>query len=183
VEARWRLVETAWGEGISRNLLQVEVDDRDQMLFIVKDRVRRIDITSSRNALDGYQKGKCFYCFGAISIESGDENLTDVDHVFPHKLHELIKPIDGLWNLVLACQKCNGGKSDRLPSRQLIKRLQTRNEFLINSHHPLRETLILQTGKDDTRRGRFLTTSYEAARAPLGYGEWEPELLRGVPSF
>ncbi|WP_198288472.1 HNH endonuclease domain-containing protein [Chamaesiphon minutus] len=167
-------------------MLRVEVDDREQMLFIVKDRVRRIDITSSRTALDGYQKGKCFYCFGAISIEPGAENLADVDHFFPHRLHDLIKSIDGVWNLVLACQECNrgvGGKFDRLPSQRFVKRLYNRNEFLISSFLPLQKTLICQTGSSDLHRTKFLDRNYQVARAPLGYGEWEPMLLRGVPSF
>ncbi len=186
VEARWRLVETAWGLSISRNLIQIDCDRETQMLFAIVDKVRRVDVTSCRDALNGYQKGQCFYCFVQISIEPGSENFADVDHFFPHRLHELIKPIDGVWNLVLACQECNRGvrgKSDRRPSQRLVERLHNRNEFLIASHHPLRETLIRQTGKDETPRSRFLVTSYEAARGRLGYEEWEPELLRGVPSF
>jgi hypothetical protein len=32
--------------------------------------------------LNGYQKGKCFHCFGDIRIVGGDDALADVDH-FP----------------------------------------------------------------------------------------------------
>lgn len=187
VEARWRLVETAWGTGTSRNLLQIEADEDRQILFTLVDKVRRIDITSSRDALNGYQKGKCFYCFGKISVAPGDKDLADVDHFFPYKLRilNLNHLTDQVWNLVLACQKCNrgvGGKFAQLPSPKLRDRLYTRNEFLIESHHPLQQTLIQQTGGNPLQRFKFINASYEAARAPLGFSQWEPEET-GIPSF
>ena len=61
-EARWNLVETAWELGVSRNLLNVHYDDHSK-LFFVNSSLRRKDVTSARDALNGYQKGKCFYCF------------------------------------------------------------------------------------------------------------------------
>jgi hypothetical protein len=186
VEARWRLVETAWGLNISRNLIRIERDEATQMFYAI-DRSRRVDVTSCRDALNGYQKGKCFHCFDRISIQSGAANLAAVDHFFPHrlKLHAIAEPIDGVWNLVLACNECNGGvggKFDRLPAQNLLQRLHDRNEFLIDSHHPLRETLIQQTGKTEKQRGSFLTSNYEAAKIPLGNSQWQPE-LKGIPIF
>ena len=59
-EARWNLVETAWELGVSRNLLNVHYDDHSK-LFFVNSSLRRKDVTSARDALNGYQKGKCFY--------------------------------------------------------------------------------------------------------------------------
>ncbi|WP_310412514.1 HNH endonuclease domain-containing protein [Chamaesiphon sp. OTE_8_metabat_110] len=187
VEARWRLVETAWGVGISQNLLRIKVDDDKQILFVPIDKVRRIEITSSRGALNGYQKGKCFYCFDKISVAPEAEDLTDVDHFFPHKLRilNLNHFTDNVWNLVLACQKCNrgaGGKFAQLPSPKLRDRLYTRNEYLIDSHHPLRQTLIQQMGDNPVDRFEFIKAIYESARAPLGFSQWEPE-ERGIPSF
>ena len=151
VEARWRLVETAWKLKISKHLIKVDYDHQEGKIFTLGDRNRRVDVTSCRDALNGYQKGKCFYCFADISIKSGSEDLGDVDHFFPHKLtfYNIAHPIDGIWNLVLACQNCNrgsGGKFDRLPEQRFLKRLHARNDFFITSHHPLRETLIQQTG-------------------------------------
>jgi hypothetical protein len=91
--------------------------------------------------LNGYQKGKCFYCFADIYLEG--LAIPDVDHFFPHVLKVVgFDGIDGVWNLVLACQQCNrgiGGKSDRVPTLHLLERLHLRNEFLIESHHPLRD--------------------------------------------
>ena len=70
------------------------------------------DVTSSRYALDGYQKGKCFYCFDDISIEPSDDNLADVDHFFPYILETSLQRdlnIHGVWNLVLSCNSCIRG--------------------------------------------------------------------------
>jgi 5-methylcytosine-specific restriction endonuclease McrA len=188
VESRWQLVETAWGMGISRNLLQIQVDDDKQLLFVPIDKVRRIEITSIRGALNGYQKGKCFYCFDKISVALKAEDLADVDHFFPHKLRilNLNQFTDNVWNLVLACQKCNrgaaGGKFAQLPSPKLRDRLYIRNERLIDSHHPLQQTLIQQTGENPVKRLKFINAVYESAKAPLGFSQWEPE-ERGIPSF
>ena len=83
VEARWRLVETAWSLKISPYLLEVRHDLGDNILFTETDLSRRINITSSRNSLNGYQKGKCFYCKKDIRIEKSDdgdfvENVKDM---------------------------------------------------------------------------------------------------------
>ena len=186
VESRWRLVETAWSLNISRNLIQINHDEDSQILYTIN-KLRRVDVTSSRDALNGYQKGKCFYCFGGISLQPGESDLADVDHFFPHKLkpYGIADPINGVWNLVLACPGCNrgvGGKFDRLPSQKLVQRLHNRNEFLIDSHHPLRETLKQQTGETEKPRNQFLAATYEAAKIPLGNSQWEPE-LKGVSMF
>ncbi len=174
-EARWRLVETAWSLRLSRNLIQVQTDELGQELF-TNSKNRRVSVTSSRSALNGYQKGSCFYCFGAINISETEG--CDVDHFFPHILKELELPLnlDGVWNLVLACTQCNrgeNGKFARLPHITLLERLHKRNEYLITSHHPLRETLIAQTGRTHRSRSDFLQTCYNAASI-LG-APWQPE--------
>ena len=180
VEARWRLVETAWKLKISKHLIKVDYDHEKKIIFTGSSG-RRVDVTSCRDALNGYQKGKCFYCFADISIESGSENLGDVDHFFPRKLmfYNIAHPIDGVWNLVLACQSCNrgaGGKFDRLPEERFLKRLHTRNDFFITSHHPLRETLIQQTGTTTKKRVKFLNNNYRAASTgALINSRWQPE--------
>lgn len=189
VEARWRLVETAWGLNISSSLIQINHDEDTQILYAI-DKQRRVNVTSCRDALNGYQKGKCFHCFGEISLQLGDRELVHVDHFFPHALKSsgIAHPIDGVWNvngvwnLVLACPNCNLNKSDRLTSKRLVERLHNRNEFLIGSQHPLKETLKQQTGGKEPQRNKFLATSYEAAKVSLGYGQWEPE-LKGIPMF
>ena len=85
-------------------------------------------------------------------------------------------PLDGVWNLVLACRRCNrgaGGKSARVPKQPLLERLSRRNEFLIESHHPLRETLREQTGQTELERRDFLAVVYRDALVSLIH-EWEP---------
>ena len=122
-------------------------------------------MTSCRDALNGYQKGKCFYCFIDISIEAGNDDLAHVDHFMPHVLKDgrEIRNLDGVWNLVLACQTCNMSKLARAPQLKYLERLNTRNNYLISSHHPLRETLIRQTGNTDADRHSFLNGSYQVA--------------------
>lgn len=177
VQARWRLVETAWELNISRKLISVHHNPENHALF-VDHRNRRVDITSARDALNGYQKGRCFYCFGPISL-SHPEKIPDVDHFFPHVLGNYYSHtnFDGVWNLTLSCKDCNrgtDGKFAQLPSIKLLERLHTRNEFLINSHHPLRETLIRQTGKTADARVSFLQFQFNEAKRIVIH-EWEPK--------
>lgn len=189
VEARWRLVETAWELNISRNLINVDYDADQELLFVQRPR-SRTNITSCRSALNGYQKGKCFYCFGDISIVSGAVNLTDVDHFFPHVLIEdkIADPIDGIWNLVLACVSCNrgvGGKFHLLPHQRYLERLNTRNESLIDSHDPIAQTLMQQTGNSKPKRRSFLERNYNAAKTGrLINSNWQPAFeYPPAPSF
>lgn len=175
-EARWRLVETAWELGLSRSVVTVNLDPKAEGLFVIDSARRRRSVTGVRTALSGYQKGHCFYCLDAFSLRSATP--PEVDHFFPHTLKStgLVGAIDGVWNLVLACARCNrgvGGKSDRVPSLRLLERLHTRNEFLIGSHHPLRETLMSQTGATETDRQRFLNSFHTQALTALLH-EWQP---------
>lgn len=174
VEARWRLVENAWELKISPKLISVDYDPTRELLFTFGENRRRVDLTSCRDGLNGYQKGRCFYSFAEISILYGSPNLADVDHFFPFVLHEYIKNIDGVWNLVLASVDCNRGKDgkfDRLPHIDYLERLYNRNEFLITSHHPLRETLIKQSGSTPEKRRLFLQAVYNTSQAILGNGK------------
>lgn len=186
-EARWRLVESAWENNISSNLMLIEYEDISQNLIGVTP-IRRNSVTSARPALNGYQKGRCFYCFRDISVESGSDDLADVDHFFPHMLKrcDSTKPIDGVANLVLACQDCNRGESgkfERLPSVDLLERLYNRNEYLITSHHPLRETLIAQTGNASDKRRDYLQTAYNCSSLFVGIKQkWQPK-SQGTPIF
>ncbi len=159
-EARWNLVETAWELNISRNLLNVRYDDITRSFF-TDNAFRRKDITSARWALNGYQKGKCFYCYRDINVSNDTDNECDIDHFFPHTLQRYMPDVnlDGVWNLVLTCPECNrgiNGKFAKVPHIKYLARLHKRNEFLINSHHPLRETIIQQTGKTEVERRIFM---------------------------
>lgn len=185
-EARWCLVETAWELKVSRALVAVDHDPSTERLFSVDNKLRRKNITSSRDALNGYQKGQCFYCFDSIHLEQGRDSFPEVDHFFPHTLKQqgFGPNIDGVWNLVLACKECNrgeGGKFASVPTEKLLARLSTRNEFLIGSNHPLKETLIRQTGIQEPGRKAFLKEFYSRAWATLLH-RWEPQ-EKGPPRF
>ncbi|HDS6503404.1 TPA: HNH endonuclease [Enterobacter asburiae] len=173
--ARWNLVEQAWSMGISRNLVGVEFDEDNQLLF-TRVNARRVDITSCRDSLNGYQKGRCFYCFKPISLEPGDAELADVDHFVPWAARQEVSNINGVWNLVLACRCCNRGvegKSARIPELRLLQRLHTRNEYFIQSKLPLHETIVLQTGQSPEVRRSFLQRNWQAALDKLIH-TWKP---------
>jgi CRISPR/Cas system Type II protein with McrA/HNH and RuvC-like nuclease domain len=139
--------------------------------------MRRINITTVRDSLNGYQKGKCFYSFKDISVLSGSANLCDVDHFLPHLNKEVHSKnganINGVWNLVLADSKLNKEKNAKVPEKRYLDRLYNRNEFYIESKHPLAETIINQTGKTKAERIRFLNKQYQLA---LDYSiqTWKP---------
>lgn len=177
IEARWRLVETAWELNLPRHVLTVGFDPHHELLVVHDRLLERKPITSCRDALNGYQKGKCFYCFTDVSVIGPSEDLADVDHFFPHALkpHGVGDLIDGVWNLVLACQSCNRGASGKfaqVPALRFLERLHTRNSFFVESHHPLRETLIRQTGAQEQARRQFLQEMYRRSQdLPQN---WEP---------
>lgn len=175
VESRWRLVETAWELGISKSLLTIQHCIDDNELFAIDKLKKRKAVTSSRSALNGYQRGKCFYC--RLNIRVDTANDVDVDHFFPHKLKQAgLFQVDGIWNLVLACKACNRGdkgKFDKLPKIRYLSWLFERNEYLIGSHHPLRETLIQQTGLSTSDRKRYLNDFYEKAKTVI-FHSWSP---------
>ncbi len=184
VDARWRLVETAWNLQINPALLEVKHDEEKSTFFIENNLMRRVDITSVRDSLNGYQKGKCFYSFQDISICKKDYNICEVDHFLPHinkMYHSNIKVnINGVWNLVLADSKINLNKKARIPEKRYLERLFNRNEFYIESRHPLAETIINQTGHTTEMRRKFLETQYNLALS-LSIQQWKPEFeLKGT---
>jgi hypothetical protein len=165
-ESRWRLVEEAW-TGKAQGKQVVVLYDAPRELLVPALTGKRRPITAVRPALNGYQKGHCFYCFAPISI-IGSDIPSDVDHFLPHTLMSRGLPfnLDSPWNLVLACSTCNrgvGGKFASLPHDRYLERLHRRNEFLIGSNHPLRETLMITTGTAELARKNFLREAMKLA--------------------
>jgi hypothetical protein len=181
VEARWNLVETAWELGVASSMLSIHHDPDEGRLFAFAGSQRRKAVTSSRPALNGYQRGRCFYCRCAISI---DEPVTaDVDHLFPHalKLAGGFDEVDRIWNLVLACRTCNRGQDGKfmsVPHEDFVKKLHLRNEYYIGSHHPLRETLMQQTGTSEPDRRAYLENFFNRANKALPAKPWKPKILQ-----
>ncbi|MFD1315254.1 HNH endonuclease domain-containing protein [Namhaeicola litoreus] len=182
-EARWNLVETAWNLRINPNLLEVKYDETTSLFFLENDLMRRKDITSVRDSLNGYQKGKCFYSFQDITVKKGSLSICEVDHFLPHankKSHSNAGAnINGVWNLVLAEPSINKEKSAKVPDIKFLNRLFNRNEFYISSKHPLAETIINQTGKTKEKRKAFLQKQYDIAKAN-SIITWQPSIeLKG----
>ena len=75
----------------------------------------------------------------------------------------------------------DAGKGARVPTLKLLERLNQRNEYLIESNHPLKETIIRQTGKDKAKREAFLQSVYNEAKSKLLH-TWEPP-VKGNPTF
>ncbi|MEB8345881.1 HNH endonuclease [Flavobacteriaceae bacterium KMM 6898] len=178
VDARWNLVETAWNLQISPSLLEVKYDESKSLFFIENDFLKRIDVTSVRDALNGYQKGKCFYSFKNISINSKSITTCDVDHFLPHlnksSHFKNNANINGVWNLVLASSSVNRSKNAKIPELRFLNRLFNRNEFYISSKHPLAETIINQTGRTKNDRRKFLELQYNIALSN-SIQTWKPE--------
>lgn len=165
-ESRWHLVEEAWSAKSDGTPLIVLYDAPREVLVPALTGRRR-SITEVRPALNGYQKGHCFYCFKPIGLSAGSVSA-DVDHFLPHSLMARGFPhnLDSPWNLVLACPTCNRGNAGKfasVPHNRYLARLHKRNEFLIGSNHPLRETLIFTTGADRRTRLHFLQSAMDTA--------------------
>ena len=180
-DGRWNLLERSWELKIPEKLLLVESDASSEKLF-VRSKNRRLNITGSRKGLNGYHNGKCFYCNKNISIKSNQSDTSDVDHFFPLVLEErgILKNLNGVWNLVLACKSCNrgsGGKFDRLADLVFLEKLEIRNNNLILSHDPLRQTLMMQTGKSSLARNKFLNSNFYKATEFMIHSNWKPRII------
>ena len=182
VEARWRLVESAWDMGVAQCLIEFDEDSG----FLVPSSVRRRSLTSARDSLHGYQKGMCFYCFRKVSLFGDGDDGSDVDHVFPFTLMRkgLVSNLDQIWNLVLACRDCNrgvDGKFDQTPASKFVERLARRNDYLIESNLPIKETLIRQTGSTTEQRLTFLQQMLSVSSQYLP-ARWDVQ-PRGISAF
>lgn len=177
-ESRWQLVESAWHERRSTgSILRVEYDRPSEM--IVRGMLgHRRDITWVRPSLSGYQSSSCFYCGVPITPLLGLGHSADVDHYFPHVLmaRGVTVDLDDVWNLVLACAICNrgaSGKFHRLAHSDFLEHLWRRNERLIGSHHPLRESVIAATGRTPEHRRAFLQ-SIQSRATEHARADWRP---------
>jgi len=177
-ESRWQLVESAWHERRANGSTLIVTYDRPSEMIVRGMLGHRRNITWVRPSLSGYQSSACFYCGSPITPLLGLEHSADVDHYFPHVLMSrgVRHDLDDVWNLVLACPVCNrgeAGKFARLPHGDFLEKLWQRNERLIASHHPLRESLITTTGNSPTARLGFLRTVQNIATEHTR-AEWRP---------
>jgi len=174
VDARWNLVQLSWGLRLGTPLVSFEMaTDEDAVDLYAPARLRRGPITGVRAALSGYQDGRCAYCQTPFT-DIGTSRVA-VDHVLPFVLmtpewHD--GDLRQVWNLVLACYRCNSAKGARPPAADWMPWLDQRGEHLIASQHPLRETLISQLGPDPAHRHQTLARRHTAATEMIP--PWSP---------
>lgn len=191
IEGRWNLVETSWTEQ-NPNFL-IEYDDVEK-LFVgwsgtsdrgYLDSHLRTPVTKARKPLSGYQKGKCFFCYDDISIESNQINTAQVDHFFPISLQSRLATnvhlnLNDIWNLVLSCKSCNLSKSNRTPALKYLYNLERRNNYYIHSKHPLGHTIMTLTGQTISARRSYLNSIHAIAKEASSV-EWKPKQINGFP--
>lgn len=163
VGSRWDLLEAAF-----EMKLPIDVLCTDEETIYRSNGRERINITSTRPVLSGYQNGFCFYCG-----ESLEGELVHVDHFIPRTFINH----DEIWNLVIAHSHCNLEKLARLPHEDFKQKLYERNEYYISSNHPIKRQLISQMGLAPATRRRFLDSKYEEARKMLIH-IWRPAIIR-----
>ncbi len=84
----------------------------------------------------------CFYCGNAL----GTRKSTHVDHVIPY---DYVGDTE-MWNLVLACQRCNCTKLGSLPPHSYIDRLAERNELYRTQNEMMERSMhMLSYGNRD----------------------------------
>lgn len=111
----------------------LEMVNDDNVLVKVIDKLelstpRRNDLSIYRSILQReFEEANCFYCGKRLL-----KNI-HVDHFIPWSF---VKD-DKIWNFVLACSQCNEKKSNRLPSRDYIVKINSRNRILRNDEEVL----------------------------------------------
>lgn len=107
----------------------METINTEDVLIRVLDKLE--DATPQRGDLSIYRKilmeefeiNTCFYCGKKLVKEIA------VDHVIPWKLVR----DDKIWNFVLACKSCNSKKNDRVPRKDKLLQVISRNEIILNT--------------------------------------------------
>ncbi len=149
LDSRWSLLETAFEPNYSPALLGT---DGEQIIYASA--FQRLAVTSARPVLWGYQNGRCFYCGELLETDNAH-----VDHLIPRAYIQH----DEIWNLVLAHQSCNLRKSDNIPPQEYLDALYRRNEYYIASNHPIKDHLVVATGRTAKARATYVRNVYDAA--------------------
>ena len=154
-QSRWNIVEEAWKNNLSPNLLVY--DKNESSVFSINEGQERVNLRSAVDVLLPYQLGRCFYCNKKVDVNtSNDDNkFPDVDHVIPfsafnRQLDLMNINSNGLWNLVVSCKECNrgaDGKFDSPPDKSFYYNLIERNVLFTQEHrHSLKNTILLSLG-------------------------------------
>lgn len=105
-----------------------EVPSINYLLGKVESIAKRSSLRPFEDILLSHFSAQCFYCNKTLTRQKRE---THVDHFIPWSFVQS----DHIWNLVLACNKCNSSKSDKLPERSYLEEIIERNEQLI---HPIK---------------------------------------------
>jgi hypothetical protein len=126
---------------------------------VQRDGARRSSLAQYLRILEAVDAPQCFYCGGGFR----DGNGVHVDHVLPWSF--LLA--DPLWDLVMACSRCNLAKSDWLPAPEFIDKLVAANVVRARAQLPER-------GVSPLLDGPRIRQYYDAARAVEWPGPWSP---------
>jgi hypothetical protein len=132
------------------------------LLGKVESIAKRSSLRPFEDILLSHFSAQCFYCNKALT---GQKRETHVDHFIPWSFVQS----DHIWNLVLACNKCNSSKSDKLPERSYLEEIIERNEQLI---HPMKIDQINKQMKNYNPKKMIMLYDYSAKN---GYNSiWTP---------
>jgi hypothetical protein len=181
-QARWRVVEEAWKNKLSPNLL--EYNKVDGNFYSVRPN-ERVYLRSAVSVLIPYQKGRCFYCNKKVStlLHKDHNDFADVDHFLPLSFLDKfdIKPVNpnGIWNLVVGCRECNRGKKGKFtspPEPRYFDVLKKRNVLFVEEHrHSMKNSILIslnvQTTKEVGERMNDLHKLFDRIKG------WEPQYI------
>jgi len=124
-----------------------------------RDGARRGSLAPYLRILAALDSAQCFYCGRPFGENAG----IHVDHVLPWSF--LLQ--DPLWDLVMACSRCNLAKSDSLPDLRFIDKLIATNAARAKAQLPLKRASPLLDAPQ-------IHQYYDAARAVEWPGPWSP---------
>ncbi|OPX13645.1 HNH endonuclease [Gordonia sp. i37] len=113
--------QLAWVDDVRRMNREVLGDEPDIAAHLFG--TERVSLARPAEVLADHFGNDCFYC--GTRLGAGRH----VDHVLPWSR----VGIDGLTNLVLACQSCNSSKSDLLPAPAHVTRALDRGRVVLDS--------------------------------------------------
>jgi hypothetical protein len=142
-----------WAEFLERtNLLAPKI-----LKKVATDAAKRASLQKYLKILRPESGDSCFYCGDRFD----QTRPPTVDHVIPWSF--LLE--DALWDLVLACSRCNSEKSDWLPAPELLTKLIERNQA---QHDSLRSHVSFLVAPPEIER------LYEAAISVEWPHPWIP---------
>ena len=100
-----------------------EQGDTTNILLKVENVSKRSTLDHFYQIISSFYNGKCFYCGKSIHKKES----AHVDHFIPWSFVQA----DQLWNLVIACSRCNLSKSDKLAIHPFLDALIDRNGKLL----------------------------------------------------